>query len=101
MKVSLLNPAPLKLAGNLTKNENEVKQKDNADFTQILQDKMNEVNSLQKEANSLTESFQAGGPVDVHEVMLSMEKAELALRLTVQVRNKLLEAYKELSQMQI
>jgi flagellar hook-basal body complex protein FliE len=100
MKASLLNPTPLKLTDTINNNKSKEKTEGNS-FTQILQKKMEEANTLQKEANILTESFQAGGPVELHEVMLTMEKAEIALRLTVQIRNKLLEAYKEISQMQI
>jgi len=42
-----------------------------------------------------------GGPVDLHDVMISMEKADISLRLLVQVRNKAIDAYKEIMRMQV
>ncbi|MGM0452549.1 MAG: flagellar hook-basal body complex protein FliE [Thermodesulfobacteriota bacterium] len=42
-----------------------------------------------------------GGPVDLHDVMISMEKADTSLRLLVQVRNKAVDAYKEIMRMQV
>jgi flagellar hook-basal body complex protein FliE len=70
-------------------------------FSQIISQKLEEVNTLQKEADQLTENFMQGGPVDVHQMLIAMEKAELALRQTLEVRNKLLEGIKEIERMQI
>jgi flagellar hook-basal body complex protein FliE len=42
-----------------------------------------------------------GQNVELHELMISMERAGLAMELTLQVRNKLLEAYQEISRMQV
>lgn len=70
-------------------------------FGNVLQEKISKVNDLQREADKLTQGFMAGQPLELHDVMLSMEKADLALQLTVQLRNKVVEAYKEVSQMQI
>ena len=42
-----------------------------------------------------------GKPVDLHQVMIAAEQAGLALQLTVQVRNKIIEAYQEISRMQV
>ena len=42
-----------------------------------------------------------GGPADLHDVMIAMEKADISLRLMVQVRNKAVEAYQEIMRMQV
>ena len=42
-----------------------------------------------------------GGDVDLHEMMIAMEKADISLRLLVQVRNKTVDAYKEIMRMQV
>ena len=43
----------------------------------------------------------AGEPVELHDVMIAMEEADLSLRLALQVRNKLVEAYQEIQRMQV
>jgi len=64
-------------------------------------------NLLDETANNLSESDRltresaAGGPVDLHDVMIAMEKADISLRLLVQVRNKALDAYQEIMRMQV
>lgn len=70
-------------------------------FSKMVQEKLNEVNNLQKEADQLTESFLAGEQVEVHQILIAMEKVDLALREVVEIRNKLVEAYKQVSNMQI
>ena len=71
------------------------------DFGQMLMDVLKEVNSAQQEARTKQNAFMTGQPVEIHDVMIAMEKAGTAMQLTVQVRNKLLEAYQEISRMQV
>jgi flagellar hook-basal body complex protein FliE len=52
------------------------------------------------EANS-TIAGMLGGSTDVHEAMIAIQQAEVALQLTVQVRNKLVQAYQEIMRMPI
>ena len=70
-------------------------------FDVSIRDALEQVNNLQSEADSLAQKFAVGDPVDTHEVMLTMQKASLALQLTIQVRNKVVEAYQEIMRMQI
>jgi flagellar hook-basal body complex protein FliE len=49
----------------------------------------------------LTRDFIAGEVDDLHTVMIATEEARLSLELAVQVRNKCIEAYKEISNMQL
>ncbi|HMA67539.1 MAG TPA: flagellar hook-basal body complex protein FliE [Desulfosalsimonadaceae bacterium] len=42
-----------------------------------------------------------GGPANLHDAMIAMEKADISLRLMVQVRNKAVDAYKEIMRMQV
>lgn len=60
---------------------------------------MGEVNNLQFNAEDQARAFAAGDVEDVHDVALAINKAKFALDLTVRVRDKLLDAYRELSQM--
>lgn len=72
-----------------------------ASFADLLTEKLAEVNNLQKQADALVQGYVAGEVTDLHQVVLATERAQLALELTVQVRNKLIEAYQEVFRMQI
>lgn len=73
-----------------------------SDFAQMLMDVIGEVNSSQANAKELQTDFMTNRrKVEVQDVMIAMEKASTSMQLTMQVRNKLLEAYQELSRMQV
>jgi flagellar hook-basal body complex protein FliE len=71
------------------------------DFGQSLKGELNRVNQLQQDANTAIQDYAAGGDTPVHQVMLSVNKAELSLQLATQVRNKMVNAYQEVARMQI
>lgn len=71
------------------------------DFAQMLMDTMKDVNQTQLESQGLQNQFMAGQPVEFHDLMIAMEKAGTAMQLTMQVRNKVLEAYQEMMRMQV
>lgn len=68
-------------------------------FGQMLRDALKQVNDLQTEADDLARKLATGEISDVHTVMIASEKATLALELTVQIRNKVIEAYQEIMRM--
>jgi len=68
-------------------------------FGQMLRDALKQVNDLQAEADNLAQKLATGEISDVHTVMIASEKATLALELTVQIRNKVIEAYQEIMRM--
>lgn len=70
-------------------------------FKALLTDALAQVNSLQQSADASVAKLASGKPVAIDEVMLTVQKADLALQLTTQIRNKLVEAYQEVSRMQI
>ncbi|MHB1419351.1 MAG: flagellar hook-basal body complex protein FliE [Bacillota bacterium] len=98
MKISLLTPQPLQLAGSLEKSQNIEQGKS---FGEQLRTAINQVNDLQIQADEVTNKYMAGDIQDLHQVMLATEEANLALQLTVSIRNKIIEAYQEISRMQI
>nr|WP_280712774.1 flagellar hook-basal body complex protein FliE [Desulfobaculum xiamenense] len=69
-------------------------------FTETVTDSLHKVNELDAVKTSMIEEFASGRSQNVHELMISLQKAGLAMRMTSAVRNKVLEAYKELSRMQ-
>ena len=69
-------------------------------FSDTLNTSLNKVNDLQAEKNAMINSFATGETQNVHELMISLQKASIAMKMTSAVRNKVLEAYKELSKIQ-
>ncbi|MBS3872620.1 MAG: flagellar hook-basal body complex protein FliE [Firmicutes bacterium] len=70
-------------------------------FAAQLNEALNEVNALQLKADDMATKLALGQIDDVHQVTIAMEKAALSLQLAVQVRNKMVEAYQEISRMQV
>ena len=71
-----------------------------ASFASTLNSSLKEVNDLQSLKRGMIEAFASGETQNVHELMITLQKAGLAVNMTSAVRNKVLEAYKELSRIQ-
>lgn len=69
-------------------------------FAQTLQDSMTKVNDLQANKDNMIQAFASGETQNVHELMISLQKAGLAMNMTAAVRNKAMEAFKELTRIQ-
>lgn len=73
-----------------------------SDFSQILKQSVDKVSETQKSARSLADAFQAGDPnVQVAEVMVALQKSSVSFQAMLQVRNKLVNAYQDIMNMQI
>jgi len=70
-------------------------------FADTLKSSISDVNRLQVETDTAIREMVAGNQKNIHEVMVSMEKASISLELLVQVRNKIIAAYDEIKRMQI
>lgn len=64
-------------------------------FAKELSGALDEVNKLQLDADRAIEDLVTGKTKNIHETMIALSKAELAFKLTMQVRNKVVEAYQE------
>lgn len=64
-------------------------------------DNINNTNSLLSDAENAEISFAMGETESTHDLMIALQKAQTALQYTVAVRDRFLEAYKEIMQMQI
>ncbi len=74
----------------------------NADFAQVLQKSIEQVNQTQQQAETMAANFAAGNNTEnLHEVMLSLQKANISFQEMVQVRNKLVSAYHDVMNMQV
>ena len=72
-----------------------------AKFEEVLKNAVNKVNDAQVSANNDIESLIKGDDITMHEVMLSTQEAQISMQLMLEVRNKLYDAYKELSSVQL
>ena len=70
---------------------------DGPSFGKIIKGVFEEAVAAESEAGRAVEDFAAGNITDVHDVVMAVGKANMAIQLLVQVRNGILEAYQELS----
>ena len=72
------------------------------DFAHTLMDVLKEVNGSQQDAAKLQNDFMTGRQsVDIHDLEISMQRANIAMNLTMSIRNKLLDGYQEIERMQV
>lgn len=69
-------------------------------FGDTLKDAIREVNDLSDNSNQKVTELVQGDRQDVHNVMIAVEKADIAFQLMMQVRNKIVNAYQEVSKLQ-
>jgi flagellar hook-basal body complex protein FliE len=70
-------------------------------FKDLLKKALNDLNTSQIGANEAIKSLSTGGEDNLHDVIIAMEKAGLTLQYAIEIRNKLLDAYQSVIQMQI
>jgi flagellar hook-basal body complex protein FliE len=74
----------------------------NVDFATVLQNSIDGVNRSQVSASNLARDFELGSPnASLNDVMISLQKANLSFQEMVQVRNKLVTAYRDIMNMSI
>lgn len=94
--VTPLGPGRIELA-----KPSVLKEEKQVDFKELLDQAIDDVDAMQKSADSKIAQFSAGEVTDPHEVMVAIEEASLALQYTMQIRNKVLDAYQEIMRMQV
>ncbi|MDD2443968.1 MAG: flagellar hook-basal body complex protein FliE [Desulfotomaculaceae bacterium] len=70
-------------------------------FSKILNNAISKLNNTQVVADNLALELLTGDIQDIHQVTIAMQEAKLSMQLAVEVRNKVIEAYQEISRMQI
>lgn len=85
-----------------TKKQSGIDEVASVDFGEKLKSAIDQVNKSQVSADRLSEQFVSDqSNVDLHEVMISLQKANVSFQSMVQVRNKLVTAYQEIMNMQV
>lgn len=99
--MQLLPVSPLPLLTNPTTGSAEQKEAQSPSFGEMLNKALGEVNAAQVKADQLQIKFLTGEVQDLHQVVIAMEEARLLTSLAVEVRNRIVESYQEVSRMQI
>ena len=70
-------------------------------FSSLLMEAMNNVNKTQKSSDEYKDMLAIGQLDNLHDLTIASEKADVALQLTLGIRNKVVDAYKEIMRIQI
>ncbi len=70
-------------------------------FAQVLKESISEINRMQIEAEEALKALSTGKEKDIQKVMVTLQKADVSLRMLMEVRNKAIEAYQEIMRMQV
>lgn len=89
------------LSGGSLKPVQQANAKESGSFSEVFGRYLNGVNTQLQESEKLTTQLVTGEVKNLHDVTIAAQKASIALQLTVQVRDKALEAYQEMMRMQI
>ena len=108
MSANTINPETLLVqmramaAQAQTKSISPPTEQSGPDFAQLLKNSVNSVNSTQLESAKLAEAFTKGDPnVQMSEVMVALQKSNVSFQAMLEVRNKLVNAYQEIMNMQV
>jgi flagellar hook-basal body complex protein FliE len=87
--------------GNAIQKPKITENQDVNEFGNVFKGLIDNVAKSQAESSELTQKLIQGGDVELHEVMIAGEKAKTNLQLLMEIRNKSLDMYKELTRIQI
>ena len=75
--------------------------RDSTPFKDFLIESMREVNTMQQDADAAVEKLVTGDDVTPAEVLTAVQKADLAFRMMMQIRNKVVQAYQEVQNIRV
>lgn len=97
-----INPISLNVGAVSEANQSAVTPyKAQKTFSSFFKDAINQVNDAQIQSDNLTKKMALGENVELHDVMIASQKASVTLQATMEVRNKVVEAYQEIMRMQV
>ena len=82
-------------------NGNKIEKQTGDNFGNVLTDFIGQVNQNQLDANKVTKEFIEGGNIEIQDVMIAGEKAKTSLDLLMEIRNKTIDMYKQLTNMPV
>lgn len=81
--------------------QNNNTKTDTVQFSQLLKNALENVNKIEHESNIKTEQLAMGKDVSLHDVMITAQKAAITVEATVQIQQKVIDAYNEVMRMQV
>ncbi|AQS59825.1 flagellar hook-basal body complex protein FliE [Desulforamulus ferrireducens] len=96
-----MNILPVPMALQLPESNPAPKAEQGKGFGEVLNKAINHLNQTQIQADKAMQDFLVGDIQDIHQVTIPMQEAKLTMQLAVEVRNKIVEAYQEISRMQL
>jgi flagellar hook-basal body complex protein FliE len=70
-------------------------------FKDFMLEALNEVNTMQQDADKAVQQLVTGGDANAAEVLTTLQKADMSFKLMMQIRNKLVQAYQEVNNIRI
>jgi len=100
MEITPLEMTPVKMSAHSHIGESKVEEPVKT-FGEYLTDSLKKVNELELESEKLNAALATGRIEDISQVVVAAQKAEIALQLTLQLRNRATSAYQEIMRMQV
>lgn len=100
MEIEALQMTPVKMSAESHLNE-QIQPEEVKSFGEFLTDALKETNNLQQDAAKMNAALAAGQLEDISQAVIASEKADIALQLTLQIRNRAVDAYQEIMRMQV
>src|SRR5689334_9315313 len=94
-------PQPAGIEGLKPGGVGGLQQTEGPSFKDYLLDSIKQVNTMQQDADRAVETLFTGGDVNPAEVLTAVQKADLAFRMMMQIRNKLVSAYEDIQNIRI
>ena len=91
--IEALLPSPVRMK--------QIPKEPEKSFGEILKSSMGKVNQLSKEADQAIQGLATAQETDIHGTMIALEKASVSFQLMMEVRNKFIDAYKEIERMSV
>ncbi len=101
MVTAPLEMTPVTMSAQSHLSENPATEKPVQSFSEMLTDALKKTNELQLESDKLNMALAAGRIEDISQVVVAAQKAEIAIQLTLQLRNRAVSAYQEIMRMQV
>ena len=99
MEITPLEMTPVHMSARI--HTDTVEEQPVKSFGEFLVDALKKTNELELESEKLNAALAAGRIEDVSQVVVASQKAEIALQLTLQLRNRATQAYQEIMRMQV
>ncbi|MBR4904489.1 MAG: flagellar hook-basal body complex protein FliE [Selenomonadaceae bacterium] len=100
MEITPLEMTPVKMSAHSHIGENKIEEPVKS-FWEFMVDALKKTNELELESGRMNAALATGRIEDISQVVVAAQKAEIALQLTLQLRNRATAAYQEIMRMQV